>query len=171
MKTKTLTYNVEPEQFNKLANSHDFYSLLQTGRMLNALATAAEACREVYEKKDTGYRSCEAASFLSRVNARMLTVVQDLWNCYYEEPFFAHFRDMFNGEVRDFPSLTVNRIRPAEFRLISYDDSVSKEIRHMDIYGIDILFPRLDLHPQSSDDVLVLWSQVVPFTGISGEIE
>ena len=84
----------------------------------------------------------EAASFLSRLSNRMLKLVQKLADRYYDEPFFDHFKEMFSGEIRAFPGLTMNQIRPAEFRLISSDKPVSEIIRQLDVYGIDILFPR-----------------------------
>src|SRR6478672_4956087 len=142
MKTKSLTYNIELEQFPKMVDNEDFLAFLETGRMLNALGTAAESCRAVYEEHDTGFRSCEAASFLARLNHKMHSLVQFIGKRYYDEPFFEHFKEMFSGRIRDFPGLTVNRIRPAEFRLISHDDAIRKAIRQLDVYGIDILFPR-----------------------------
>jgi hypothetical protein len=49
---------------------------------------------------------------------------------------------MFSGGVRDLSQLGAGRLRPVEFRLISYDPAVSKSLRQMDIFGLDILFPR-----------------------------
>jgi hypothetical protein len=142
MKTKTLTYNIERHNFSKLAEDCDFAAFLETGRMLNALGTAAESVREIYEQRDNGYRCAEAASFLSRLSGQMLNLVQWLAEPYENEPAFAYFKEMFSGGLREFPGLTVNRIRPAEFRLISNDAGVSKAIRQLDVFGLDILFPR-----------------------------
>jgi hypothetical protein len=141
MKAKSLTYNIEREQFFKMVDNDDFIAFLETGRMLNAVGIAAEACREVYERQDHGYRSREAASFLNRLNTQMLKLVEGLADRYLNEPFFEHFKEMFSGAIRDFPGLTVNRMRPAEFRLISRDETITKAIRQLDVYGIDVLFP------------------------------
>ena len=43
---------------------------------------------------------------------------------------------------QEFPGLSVARIKPAEFRMISRDHAISKAIRQLDVYGVDILFPR-----------------------------
>ena len=142
MKTRSLTYNIERNDFSKMIDNPDFTAFLETGRMLNALGTAAEACREIYDKHDTGFRCFEAASLLARLSDRMLKLIQNLWERHSEEPHFEHFKEMFAGGIRDFPGLTMNRIRPADFRLISHDEAVSKALRGLDIYGIDILFPR-----------------------------
>jgi hypothetical protein len=142
MKARSLTYNIERNNFFKVMESDDFTAFLETGRMLNALGVAAESCREVFDRRDSGYRSCEAASFLSRLSTRMLKLVEKLSDRYYDEPFFDHFKEMFSGEIRSFPGLTMNQIRPAEFRLISSDQAVKEIIRQLDVFGIDILFPR-----------------------------
>jgi hypothetical protein len=142
MKTRSLIYNIERDDFSKMIDNDDFVAFLETGRMLNALGTAAESCREIYDQRDTGFRCFEAASFLSRMTDRMLKLIQNLWERHSNEPYFEHFKEMFAGGVREFPGLTVNRIRPTDFRLISHDDAVSKALRHLDVYGIDIMFPR-----------------------------
>jgi hypothetical protein len=142
MKTKTLTYSIERNRFSQIVDNDDFLALLETGRMLNALGTAAESCRTIYDNRDRGYRCSEAASFLSRLSSEMLKLVRWLADRYYDEECFAHFREMFSGEIREFSDLTMNRIRPAEFRLISTDPAISKVIRQLDAFGTDILFPR-----------------------------
>jgi hypothetical protein len=141
MKIKSLTYNIERHDISKMVDNRDFTAFLEMGRMLNALTVAADSCREVYDERDTGYRSSQAASFLGRLNDQMLKLVSHIWNDYADEEFFAHFKDMFAGEIRSFPDMTVNRLARIEFRLISHDESVSKALRQLDVFGIDILFP------------------------------
>lgn len=142
MKTKTLTYKIERKDFSRLSESKDFLAFLETGRMLNALSTAAESVREIYQEKNSGYRCSEAASFLMRVSNQTLHLVRWLADDYENEEFFAYFRDMFSGGIRDFPGLTMHKIRPAEFRLVSDDPAISKAIRQLDVFGVEVLFPR-----------------------------
>jgi hypothetical protein len=142
MKTKNLTYELERNNFEDAVATKDFAALLHVGRLLNALRTVAESCRDAYTEIEAGYRWAEAAAFLGRLNDRMLRSMQNILKEYGDEPFCEHFREMFSGSVRDLSQLGSRRLRPAEFRLISYDPGVSKSLRQMDIFGLDILFPR-----------------------------
>lgn len=141
MKLRSLTYNIERSHMPSLLNSSDFASFLDIGRMLNVLGVAAESCKAVYLERDTGYRCEQAATFMSRLISDAGYLVSSLWIHYDEEPFFEHFKEMFSGQVRDFTGITVNKICPAEFRLVSRDSYVNKELKHFDMFGLDIIFP------------------------------
>ena len=159
MKTKNLAYKIEQKHLLPLADNDDFLAMIEVGRMVNALGTALETVTELIDARDHGWKCTQFASFLHRLARQSLKLTESLAKEHYNAEYFSHFREMFcSGDIlRKVPKITLRSAKPPEFRLVSDIPAVSKAIRQLDIFGVDILIPRdpADLSKAFADEDLI----------------